>query len=111
MRRELGGGAVDDARAEAPFVAQQLAGRRLQTPDQAGPRQGAQDVERGVDLPPAETLAHAALTGVMVVVPALAHGEYGQQPVVARVVAGDIALAAAHMRERVDAERGVIDQA
>ena len=47
----------------------------------------------------------------MVVVPPLAHGENRQQPVVAGIVAGDIALAAAHMRQRIDAEGAVEDEA
>jgi len=33
-----------------------------------------------------------------------------EQPVFARVVAGHVALASAHMGERVDAEGGVIDR-
>ena len=74
------------------------------------PGERLQDVVGGVDLPPAETLAHAALIGVVIVVPALAHGEEGEQPVVAGVVARDVALAAVHVGQRVDAERAVIDR-
>ena len=46
----------------------------------------------------------------MIVVPALAHGEQREQPVVAGIIAGDIALAPKHMRERVDAEGAVIEE-
>jgi hypothetical protein len=77
---------------------------------QARPRQRLEQVEGRVDLPPAKALAGAALIGVVIVVPAFAHGEQRQQPVVARVVTGDIAPAAAHMRQRIDAEGRVPDQ-
>ncbi|HJY05246.1 MAG TPA: hypothetical protein VJ323_02960 [Bryobacteraceae bacterium] len=47
---------------------------------------------------------------MVIVVPAFTHGEECEQPVVARIVAGDIAYAPTHMRKRIDAKRGVIDQ-
>src|SRR5271155_6073807 len=47
---------------------------------------------------------------MMIVVPALAHGENGQEPIVAGIVASDVALASGDMRDRVDAECRVIDR-
>ena len=46
----------------------------------------------------------------MIVVPALAHRDERQQPIVAGIVAGQIPLLSQHMGERVDAERPVIDE-
>ena len=69
-----------------------------------------QHVVGRVDLPPAEAWRALALIGVVVVVPSLAHGEEGEEPVVAGVVAGHIALAPMHVGERIDAEGAVIDQ-
>ena len=47
---------------------------------------------------------------MVVVVPALAEREECKEPVVAGVVARDVALAADNMRQRIDAESGVIEQ-
>src|SRR5437867_3536989 len=109
-RSELSGRAIYHAGAQALLVAENSLRRELEVPNDAQLRQSFQDVEGRVDLPPAEPLPHAALTGVMVVVPALPHGEQGEEPVVAGIVARDVALATVHMRERVDAERGVIEE-
>src|SRR5580698_7921988 len=79
-------------------------------PDDAQPRQGLQNIKGWIDLPPFETLPHAALIGVMIVVPAFAHREQGQQPIIAGIVARHISLLAAHMRERIDAESRMIEQ-
>jgi hypothetical protein len=46
---------------------------------------------------------------MVVVVPALAEREHGEHGVVARIVAGLVALVAPDVRERVDAERDVPD--
>jgi hypothetical protein len=73
-------------------------------------RERLQDIEGRIDFPPFEPLPHAALVGMMVVVPAFAHGEQRQQPIIARIVAGQIPLPSHHMRERVDAESAVIDE-
>ena len=108
---EIGRGPFDHLSAEPLLVAQHCRGGRPSGPTRRrSPGQRLQNVVGRVDLPPAEALAHAALIGVVVVVPALAHGEEGEQPVVAGVVAGHVALAAVHMGERVDAEGGVIDR-
>src|SRR6476620_4548877 len=57
-----------------------------------------------------ETLSRAALVGVMIVVPTLAHREQSQQPIVAGIIARHIPLAAANVREGIDAECSVIQQ-
>src|SRR6185437_7477943 len=82
----------------------------LQIPHQPEALQKLQEIEGRIIFPPAETLAGAALVGVMIVMPALAHGDDGEKPVVARVVAGDIAPASDEMGDRVDAERRMIDR-
>ena len=46
----------------------------------------------------------------MIVVPALAHGEKRQEPVVARIVARHVSFAPAHVGQRIDAEGRMIDQ-
>src|SRR5271157_2794558 len=46
----------------------------------------------------------------MIVVPALPHGENGEEPVVAGIVAGDVAPAPDDMGERIDAERRVVNR-
>ncbi|MGY4327142.1 hypothetical protein ACVWWG_001559 [Bradyrhizobium sp. LB7.2] len=107
---KLAGRPMDDPRAERLLVAQHLFGRRLHVPDDAEPGQHLQDVIGHVDFPPAKTLSHAALVGVVIVVPALTEGEQRQQPVVAGIVAGHVPLASMHMGEGIDAERRVIDQ-
>lgn len=47
---------------------------------------------------------------VMVVVPAFAEGDQGEEEVVAAVVCGVVAAAAVHVGERVDGEGGVPDE-
>jgi len=84
--------------------------RRLQIPDQAQLRQAEDQIIGRVPLPPAKALAHAVLIGMVVVVPAFAHGDDRQPPIVPALVSGDIVLVAMHMRQRVDAEGAVIDQ-
>ena len=74
------------------LVAHHFRRRGAEVPHQAGPRHRLEHVEREVDLVPAEALARGALVGVMVVVPPLAERDERQPPVVARVVAGDVAL-------------------
>ena len=46
----------------------------------------------------------------MIVVPALPHGENGEEPVVAGIVAGNVTPAPDDMGERIDAERRVVDR-
>jgi len=47
---------------------------------------------------------------VMIVMPTLAQGEKRQQPIVAGIIASDVALATVNMRQGVDAESRVINQ-
>jgi hypothetical protein len=47
---------------------------------------------------------------MVVVVPAFAHREQSEQKIVARIVARDISRATAHVSERIDTERRVIDE-
>ncbi len=79
----------------------------MEVPDQASGGERAQHVVRAVDLPPAEALARRHLVVMVVVVPALAHGDECEHEVVARVVVGGVAAAAPQVRERVDRERAV----
>ena len=60
-----------------------------------------------VELVPGETVARADRVGVVVVVPALAAGEQGDPPAVARVIAGLEAACAVEVRGRVDEPGGV----
>ena len=69
-RRELLGGTIDDLGAEALLIAQDRLRRRLEVPDEAGPRQRAQQVIGRIEFPPFETLADARLIGMVIVVPA-----------------------------------------
>src|SRR6266700_133508 len=107
---QLRGRASYHARSQLVLVAQHLHGWRLQIPDNSEPGQDSHDVIGWIELPPPKALPGTALVGMMIVVPTLAHREQSQQPIVARVVSGDVPLAAANMRERIDAECGVIDE-
>src|SRR5262249_62404125 len=104
------GGALDDPRAETVPVTANFQRRRLQIPYQTEQRQHLEDVKCWVDLPPPKSLTDAALVRMMIIVPAFAHGDDGQQPIVARVVSGYVASAAADVGQRVDAESRVIDE-
>jgi hypothetical protein len=57
-------------------------------PDEAEPRHGAKYPIGRVILPPIETLANGPGMEVVVVVPAFAEGEDGEEPVVSAVVRG-----------------------
>src|SRR5688572_20914726 len=80
---------------------------RAKMPDEAEGGEHAQHVVREVDLPPAEALPGRRLVVVMVVVPALAHGEEGDEEVVAAIVGGRVAARADEVRQRVDGEGAV----
>ena len=107
---ELGRDLVDHLSAEALFVPRTASAAGLQVPHQAEPGEHLQDVEGRVDSHQRKPWRALALAGVVVVVPALAQGEDGEPPVVAGIVAGDVALAAVHVGQRVDAERAVLDR-
>src|SRR3546814_5478497 len=73
--------------------------------------EAAQHVIGDIDLPPLEALTRRGHVVVMVVVPALAERQQREQPVVAGIVTGQVALATEHMHQRVDAERRKIGRA
>src|SRR5262249_4724804 len=104
------GGALDDPRAETVPVTANFQRRSLQIPYQTEQRQHLEDVKCWVDLPPPKSLTDAALVRMMIIVPAFAHGDDGQQPIDARVVSGYVPSAAADVREGVEAERRVIEE-
>ena len=58
-----------------------------QIPDQPGPRHHLQQVVGDVHFPPEEALAHAAHVHVVVVVPALAERDQGENEAVLAVIA------------------------
>ena len=91
------------------LVLHDLSGRALQIPHEPKALEQRQEIEGRVIFPPVESLARAALVGMMIVVPALAHGDDGEKPIVAGIVAGDVAPLADEMGERIDAEGPVID--
>src|SRR5947209_16206451 len=84
--------------------------RRLDIPHETDPDQCIEAIKGQDGLPPPESLASAALVGMVIVVPPLTHGEQRQQPIIARIVAGHIPLAATYMRKRIDAEGGVVEE-
>ena len=88
---DLGRGASDDLGPEPAAVLHDLDRGRLQVPDNTRKAEEPEQVERRIELPPAKSLADAALECVVVVVPAFAHREDREEPVVAGMVAGDIA--------------------
>jgi hypothetical protein len=103
-------GAVNNTRAKTLFVSQDAFWRSLEIPYETHPRKHPQEVIGRIYLPPAKSLPRAALKRMVVVVPTFAHGEKSKKPVVARIVASHIARAAAHVGERIDAERRVINE-
>src|SRR5918996_4390913 len=92
------------------LIAQHLRRWRLEVPYDADKAQSFEQVIGRVDFPPTEALPHAALVRMVVVVPTLPHRKQRQKPVVAGIVSRQVPLPAADMRERIDAERRVIDQ-
>ena len=84
---DLRGGAADHAASEPVLVLHDLSGRKLQIPHEPKTLEQRQEIEGRVIFPPAKSLARAALVGMMIVVPALAHGDDGEKPIVAGIVA------------------------
>ena len=108
--RHLLGGASDHPRAQTSTIFEQFDRRRLHFPDHAQKPKKRQQVVGGIILPPPEPLTGAALVGVVIIVPALAHCNKREKAVVSRIVSGDEALSAGDMGERIDAERRVVDR-
>src|SRR5690606_13894566 len=75
----------------------------LEAPDQAGPGKEFQAVVGRVDFPPIEAVAGAAVEAVVVVVPAFAEADDGEDEAVAGVVAGLVAALAHEVGHGVDA--------
>ena len=70
------------------FVGADMGGDFTKVPDEAAPGKRLQCVVSDVDFPPEEALASAGHVMVMIVVPALAEGHEGENPVVAAGVCG-----------------------
>src|SRR5882762_6748698 len=92
-----------------PVLREQMHRHLAQVPDDAEPGENLQRVVGNVDLPPEETLARRGHEVMMVVVPAFAERQQGEQPVVLAGVTGFIAPRAEEVRERIDGE-GVMPQ-
>ena len=75
--------------------------------DQAEPRENFQRVVGDVDFPPIEALTGAGHIVMMVVVPAFAERDQGQEPIILAGVGGGETAIAENVRERIDGERAV----
>jgi len=78
--------------------------------DEAEPGKDFEGVEGDVDFPPVESLTRTGHVVVMVVVPAFAEGDEGEQPVVFAGVCGGETAIAEDVRERIDGEGAVPEQ-
>src|SRR5437870_13710772 len=81
-----------------------------QIPDDAEPGENLQGVVGDIDFPPIQALARRSHKETMVVVPAFAEGEQGEEPVVAAGVGGLVATRSKKDRERIDGKRIVNKQ-
>ena|ERR1700730_4689818 len=91
------------------LFAQQMHRDLAQVPYDAEPREHFQGVVGDVHFPPEKSLASGSHKVVMVIVPAFAEGQQGEEPVVLAGVGGLIATRAEQMRKRIDGE-GVVPQ-
>src|SRR6266487_7148471 len=82
------------------LLGQQVGGNFAEVPDDFEPGTNLQRVIGDVDLPPEEALTRGSHEVMMVIVPALAEGEQGEQPIVAAGVGGLITARAKEVRER-----------
>mmetsp|Transcript_63493 Transcript_63493/g.204620 ORF Transcript_63493/g.204620 Transcript_63493/m.204620 type:complete len:211 (+) Transcript_63493:329-961(+) len=82
-------------------LAHLLLTRVLQAPGEPKLFHGNNDVPAHIDLPPFEPMADRLLEGVVVVVPALAHGKQADKPVVHGEVIRVPVTEAPHMADRV----------
>ncbi len=85
----------------------EVGGVGAEVPDEAGPGEGFQGVIGDVDFPPVEALRGGHHVVVMIVVPAFAQGDEGQQEAVAAVVIGLEASFSEEMGQGVDGGGGV----
>src|SRR5215470_8181415 len=83
-------------------LAQQARWWFAQSPDQAEPREQSYHPVGEVDLPPAEPVPHGAHAVMVVVVPALAEHEEGNDQVVTAIVGRSESAAAIAVRDGVD---------
>src|SRR5258706_7919163 len=101
----LGGGGV-----ESLAFGEDVVGDAAEFADDAEPREELQAVVGEIDLPPIKTLAGGGHEVVMIVVPAFAEGDQGEQPVVLAGVGGREAALAKDVGERIDGERAVPEE-
>src|SRR5437588_6880675 len=85
-----------------------LGGRQPHVPDEAEVFEGTDDPPGQVVLPPGEPVSGRGREGVVVVVPALAEDEEGDEPVVPRLVARPVVLPSEQVADRVHREGGVL---
>jgi len=71
-------------------------------------RQQSQDIVRDVQLPPEEALIDGRGIIMMIVMPALAHGQQSQQQTIAAGVGSFITPLSKHVAQRVNNEGAVI---
>src|SRR5712692_6076407 len=98
--RSVPGISVDLVLGGDGLLSQQMHGDFAQVPDDAAPGKDLQGVISDVDLPPEEALARRSHKVMMVVVPAFAEREQGEEPVVAAGIAGLVAARTEEVRER-----------
>lgn len=84
-------------------------GGQAQIPNDSEPAQDPQDVEGDIHFPPKEALVGGALVVMVIVVPAFAEREQGQEEIIAAQVGRLIAAAPPNVAQGVDEEGNVID--
>jgi len=94
----------------APAFGEDTLGYAAEFADEAKPGEYFQGVEGDVDLPPVEALAGTGHVVVVVVVPSLAKGDEGEEPVVFARVRGRKAALAEEVGERIDGKRTVPEE-
>ena len=85
-------------------------GNFAEVPDDAEPGEEFQGVVGDVDFPPEKALACGGHEMVMIVVPAFAESDEGQQEIVAAGIGGLVAACAKKVRERINREGAVPDK-
>src|SRR5258708_29389435 len=87
-----------------------LVGDAAEFADEAEPGEDFQGVKGEIDFPPIKTLAGRGHEVVMIVVPAFAEGDQGEQPVVLAGVGGPETGSSENVRERIDGEGAVPEE-
>src|SRR5438128_2096023 len=88
---------------------EEMGGDFAKVPYEAACGEGFERVIGDVNFPPEETLADASHVVMMIVVPALAEGHEGEEPIVAAGVGSVVEARTEKMRERIDGE-GVVPE-